>query len=131
MQFQGGCSFEEKTDSVRKQAQAMQSHTSHPGKKPVSDGTTELLQWGGSILGAGALAIAALLTVFGGVGVEGAHSNAGWLALVIGAMCLPFGLMLTLLGLAKWLRRRGLDKAGPDKAGNDKAGNIDHRKNRR
>jgi len=84
--------------------------TSRTGGKPASDGTTELLQWGGSILGAGALSIAALLTVFGGVGVEGAHNNAGWLALIIGAMSVPFGLMLTLLGLAKWLRRRSLNK---------------------
>jgi hypothetical protein len=78
--------------------------------KPVSDGTYELLRWGSWILGAGVLAIALLLTVLGGIGVEGAHNNAGWLALIIGAMCLPFGLMLTLLGLAKWLRRRKLAK---------------------
>jgi len=57
---------------------------------------------------AGALAIGLLMTVLGGVGVEGAHSNSGWLALIIGAMCLPFGLMLTVLGAAKWLRRRNL-----------------------
>lgn len=91
------------------------------GSDGASDGTTELLQWGGSILGAGVLAILALLTVLGGVGVEGAHNNAGWLVLVIGAMCLPFGLMLTLLGVAKWFRRRGLNKSNeldtPDKAG--------------
>lgn len=78
--------------------------------EPIRDGTAELLQWGGSILGAGILSIAALLTVFGGVTAEGAHNNAGWLALIIGAMCLPFGLMLTLLGLAKWLRRRSLER---------------------
>lgn len=77
---------------------------------PESDGTTELLQWGGSILGAGLLAILLLMTVLGGVSMEGAHNNAGWLALIIGAMCLPFGLMLTLLGVAKWLRRRSMPK---------------------
>jgi amino acid transporter len=76
----------------------------------ASDGTTELLQWGGSILGAGVLSILALLTILGGVGPEGARNNAGWLALIIGAMCLPFGLMLTMLGVAKWLRRRSLEK---------------------
>ncbi|HEY9127506.1 MAG TPA: hypothetical protein VIM62_10290 [Acidobacteriaceae bacterium] len=79
-------------------------------RTPVSDGTKELLQWGGSILGFGILSFAALVTILGGVSVEGAHSNAGWLALIIGAMCLPFGLMLTLLGLAKWFRRRSLEK---------------------
>jgi hypothetical protein len=44
----------------------------------------------------------------GGVGVEGAHSNPGWLALIVAGMCLPFGLMLTALGAAKWLRKRSL-----------------------
>jgi hypothetical protein len=42
--------------------------------------------------------------------VEGARSNSGGLALIIGMMCLPFGLLLTLLGAAKWLRRRGIKK---------------------
>lgn len=78
--------------------------------EPASDGTFELLRWGGWILGTGVLSIALLLTVLGGIGVEGAHNNAGWLALIIGAMCLPFGLMLMLLGVAKWFRRRGLAK---------------------
>jgi len=78
--------------------------------EPIRDGTTELLQWGGSILGSSVLVIVLLFTLLGGVGAEGAHNNAGWLALIIGAMSLPFGLMLTLLGLAKWLRRRSLEK---------------------
>jgi hypothetical protein len=73
------------------------------------DGTTQLLRGGGLILGTGVLALALLMTVLGGVGPEGAHSNAGWLALIVTMTCLPFGLMLTALGVAKWLRRRGLD----------------------
>jgi len=72
------------------------------------DGTTQLLRWGSLILLIGVVAIGLLMTVFGGVGVEGARNNLGWLALIIGAMCLPFGLMLTTLGAAKWLRRRSL-----------------------
>jgi len=72
------------------------------------DGTTQLLRWGSLILLIGVVAIGLLMTVFGGVGIEGARSNLGWLALIIGAMCLPFGLMLTALGAAKWLRRRSL-----------------------
>jgi hypothetical protein len=72
------------------------------------DGTRQLLQGGSLILGAGLLAILLLLTVLGGIGVEGARSNAGWLALIVGMMCLPFGFMLTALGAAKWLRRRNL-----------------------
>ena len=50
------------------------------------------------------------MTVLGGVSVEGARSNMGWLALITGMMCLPFGLMLTALGVAKWLRRRSLSR---------------------
>jgi hypothetical protein len=74
------------------------------------DGTTQLLRWGSLILVAGLVAIGLLMTVLGGVGVEGARSNMGWLALITGMMCLPFGLMLTALGVAKWLRRRSLTR---------------------
>jgi hypothetical protein len=74
------------------------------------DGTTQLLRWGSIILAVGLVAIALLMTLLGGVGVEGARSNSGWLALITGMMCLPFGLMLTVLGVAKWLRNRGLQR---------------------
>jgi len=72
------------------------------------DGTTQLLRGGGLILAIGVVSFLLLLTVLGGVGVEGAHSNAGWLALIVAGMCLPFGLLLTVLGAAKWLRKRSL-----------------------
>ena len=72
------------------------------------DGTRQLLRGGSLILAIGVVAILLLETVLGGVGEEGAHTNAGWLALVVGMMCVPFGLMLTALGVAKWLRRRNL-----------------------
>ncbi len=74
----------------------------------TDDGTTQLLRGGGLILAFGLAAFLLLMTVFGGVGVEGAHSNAGWLALILAAMCLPFGLLLSLLGVAKCLRKRSL-----------------------
>jgi hypothetical protein len=74
------------------------------------DGTMQLLRWGSLILAVGLLAVGLLMTLLGGVGVEGARSNMGWLALITGMMCLPFGLMLTALGLAKWLRRRSLSR---------------------
>ena len=74
----------------------------------ADDGTNQLLRGGLSILGFGLLAVALLFTILGGIGVDGARSNAGWLALVIGMMCVPFGLMLSMLGAAKWLRRRNL-----------------------
>jgi len=71
-----------------------------------------LLRWGGAILAVGLVAILLLMTAFGGVSVEGAHNNAGWLALIVGAMCLPFGLMLFVLGGAKWLRNRTISHKG-------------------
>lgn len=74
----------------------------------ADDGTRQLLGGGLSILGTGLLAIALLFTVLGGVGTDGAHTNLGWLTLVVGMMCVPFGLMLSALGFAKWLRRRNL-----------------------
>jgi len=79
-----------------------------PDKSRTDDGTTQLLRGGSLILLIGAAAIGLLISVLGGVSVEGAHNNLGWLALIVGAMCLPFGLMLTALGFAKWLRNRGL-----------------------
>jgi hypothetical protein len=76
----------------------------------ADDGTRQLLRGGSLILLIGAVSIGLLMTVLGGVGVEGAHNNLGWLALITGAMCLPFGLMLTALGAAKWLRKRDLSR---------------------
>ena len=72
----------------------------------MTDGTPELLQWGGSIVGTGLLAMLLLLTVLGGVSRTGAHTNGGWLALIVALMCVPFGGLLLLLGVAKWLRNR-------------------------
>jgi len=79
------------------------------GEQP-DDGTIQLLRGGGLILAIGVISFLLLLTVLGGVGVEGAHSNPGWLALIVAAMCLPFGLMLFALGVAKWLRNRSLSR---------------------
>lgn len=72
------------------------------------DGTRQLLQWGGSIVGAGVLAAVLLETVLGGFTRTGAHTNAGWFALIIVLGCIPFGGMLLTLGVAKWLRNRRL-----------------------
>jgi hypothetical protein len=81
---------------------------SGPRKKAASpdDGTRQLLQWGGSIVGAGLLAALLLETVLGGYSRTGAHTNAGWFALILVLACLPFGGMLLTLGVAKWLRNR-------------------------
>jgi hypothetical protein len=72
------------------------------------DGTRALLHAGIWTLTGGAVAALLAATVFGGIGPQGAHSNAGWLSLMAALMCLPFGLMLFGLGFAKWLRNRRL-----------------------
>ena len=73
---------------------------------PTDDGTRQLLQWGGSMVGTGILATILLVTVLGGYSRLGASTNSGWFALIVALMCIPFGLMLLALGLAKWLRNR-------------------------
>ena len=76
------------------------------------DGTRALLRTGFWTLAAGALATILAATVFGGIGVQGPHTNAGWLSLMVALMCLPFGLMLFALGAAKWFRNRRLRRQG-------------------
>jgi hypothetical protein len=72
------------------------------------DGTRELLQWGGTILGSGLLALLLLQTLLGGFSPTGATTNTGWFALIVALGCIPFGSLLLGLGVAKWFRRRGL-----------------------
>ena len=75
--------------------------------RPSDDGTRQLLRWGGSMVGTGLLCVVLLATVLGGYSRNGASTNSGWFALIVALMCLPFGLMLLTLGVAKWLRNRG------------------------
>jgi hypothetical protein len=77
------------------------------------DGTRQLLQTGVWTLAAGALAVLLTSTLFGGIGRQGPHTNSGWICLLIGMMCLPFGSMAFALGAAKWLRNRHLAAARP------------------
>ena len=74
--------------------------------KQPDDGTRELLRWGGSITGAGVAAALLLETLLGGISHTGAKTNSGWFAFIVALMCIPFGLMLLALGVAKWLRNR-------------------------
>jgi uncharacterized membrane protein YidH (DUF202 family) len=77
------------------------------GKMEQGDGGTRaLLRTGIWTLAGGAVAALLAATVFGGIGRQGPHTNAGWLSLMVAMMCLPFGLMLFGLGFAKWLRNR-------------------------
>lgn len=73
---------------------------------PRDDGTRQLLQWGGWIVGTGVLAAVLLETVLGGFSRTGASTNTGWFALIVVLMNLPFGGLLLGLGVAKWLRNR-------------------------
>ena len=75
---------------------------------PKDDGTRQLLQWGGSMVGTGLFSTLLLETVLGGFSPTGASTNGGWFALIVALMCLPFGGLLLALGVAKWLRNRSL-----------------------
>lgn len=77
-----------------------------------NDGTRQLLQWGGSMVGAGLLAAILLVTLLGGFTHTGATTNTGWFALIVALMCIPFGGLLLTLGVAKWLRNRSLAHRG-------------------
>jgi hypothetical protein len=72
------------------------------------DGTIQLLRSGGTMLGTGILAALLLVTLLGGFSATGADTNSGWLALIVALMCVPFGVLLLLLGVAKWLRNRSI-----------------------
>jgi hypothetical protein len=69
-------------------------------------GAGQLLRWGTIILGAGIFFAVLTKTVFGGIGTQGPHTNGGWLTLIAAMGCLPFGLMLFVLGAAKWFRNK-------------------------
>ena len=73
-----------------------------------NDGSTQLLRWGGSMVGTGIFAAILLQTLLGGFTRTGASTNTGWFALIVALMCLPFGGLLLALGAAKWLRNRRL-----------------------
>ncbi len=81
---------------------------SAPGRTLPNDGTRQLLQWGGCLVGAGVIATVLLMTVLGGFTRTGATTNTGWFALIVALMCIPFGCLLLTLGIAKWLRHRSI-----------------------
>ena len=63
--------------------------------------TRQLLRTGFAIFGVGALAAVLAMTVLGGIGRQGPHTNSGWMALMVAMGCLPTGTLTLLLAVAK------------------------------
>ncbi len=63
--------------------------------------TRQLLRTGIAIFGTGALAALLALTVCGGIGRQGPHTNSGWLALMVAMGCLPTGTLTLALAISK------------------------------
>ena len=78
----------------------------HRTTQPMPRDAAALLKTGITILLVGALSAASIYLFFGGVNPQGPHTNAGWLALIVAAMSVPFGLMLFTLGAAKYFGHR-------------------------
>jgi hypothetical protein len=82
----------------------MPASSPRPTSNQPGDGTRQLLQWGASMVGTGLLAAVLLETLLGGFSAAGAGTNTGWFALIVALMSIPFGSLLLVLGVAKWLR---------------------------
>lgn len=63
--------------------------------------TRKLLTTGMVIFFTGVAASVLAATVFGGIGRQGPHSSAGWLAVMLAMGCLPTGTLTLLLALTK------------------------------
>jgi hypothetical protein len=63
--------------------------------------TRKLLKAGSAIFGSGLICVALMFAFFGGADRQGPHNNGGWLMLIFALGCLPMGLLLLALGLAK------------------------------
>ncbi|MBV8675020.1 MAG: hypothetical protein JOZ33_16445 [Acidobacteriaceae bacterium] len=77
------------------------------------------MQSGAGTIIAGVLALLLMLTVCGGVTHQGPHTSSGWLALIVALMCVPFGSLLFLLGVAKWFRNRRTEQDPHARKGTD------------
>ena len=63
--------------------------------------TRKLLTTGLAIFLTGVAAAVLAQTVFGGIGRQGPHSSAGWLAIMLAMGCLPTGTLTLLLAFSK------------------------------
>ncbi|MDP9039502.1 MAG: hypothetical protein M3O02_09545 [Acidobacteriota bacterium] len=79
-----------------------------PRERHLRSDTRQLLRTGAAIVVTGTAGALLALTVFGGIGRQGPHTSAGWLALMVAMGCLPTGMLTLALGIAKLLgdRRR-------------------------
>jgi hypothetical protein len=68
--------------------------------------TRQLLRTGVAIFGTGAISALLALTVCGGIGRQGPHTNSGWLALMVAMGCLPTGTLTMALAIAKLIGDR-------------------------
>jgi hypothetical protein len=75
---------------------------------PMQPDTRKLLRTGLYIFGTGVISVILIITVFGGIGRQGPHTNSGWLALMLAMGCLPTGTLTLALALLKLIgdRRR-------------------------
>jgi len=72
----------------------------------MQNDTRQILRTGFGIFATGAVAALLTLTVLGGIGHQGPHTNSGWLALMVAMGCLPTGLLTLVLGIAKLIGDR-------------------------
>ena len=73
---------------------------------PMQPDTRKLLRTGLLIFGTGALSVLLIITVFGGIGRQGPHTNSGWLALMLAMGCLPTGTLTLALAFSKLIADR-------------------------
>jgi hypothetical protein len=75
---------------------------------PMQPDTRKLLRTGLLIFGTGVISVLLIITVFGGMGRQGPHTNSGWLALMLAMGCLPTGTLTLALAFSKLIgdRRR-------------------------
>ncbi len=74
----------------------------------MQNDTRKLLTSGLAIFFTGVLCAALAELVFGGIGRQGPHTNAGWLCLMVAMGCLPTGTLTLLLALSKLIGDRSL-----------------------
>ena len=75
---------------------------------PKQPDTRKLLRTGLLIFGTGVISVLLIITVFGGIGRQGPHTNSGWLALMLAMGCLPTGTLTLTLAILKLIGDRRL-----------------------